>query len=52
MKDQDVQYKTKEFKDSEFVHGKAKRGTKVICDLKEDQSEFLEESGKWKVIGH
>merc|ERR1712010_82315 len=27
----------------EFVHGEVKRGTKVICYLKEDQSEFLEE---------
>merc|ERR1712173_577368 len=25
------------------VHGEVKRGTKVICYLKEDQSEFLEE---------
>merc|ERR1712202_99881 len=30
-------------KDSELVHGEVKRGTKVICYLKEDQSEFLEE---------
>merc|ERR1711981_907701 len=30
-------------KDAEFVHGEVKRGTKVICYLKEDQSEFLEE---------
>merc|ERR1712008_591661 len=30
-------------KDTEFVHGEVKRGTKVICYLKEDQSEFLEE---------
>merc|ERR1711939_996690 len=30
-------------KDSEMVHGEVKRGTKVICYLKEDQSEFLEE---------
>eukprot|EP00415_Alexandrium_ostenfeldii_P002416 UN2416 len=30
-------------KDPEFVHGRMKRGTKVICFLKEDQSEFLEE---------
>ena len=26
-----------------MVHGGVKRGTKVICYLKEDQSEFLEE---------
>merc|ERR1712087_867339 len=30
-------------KDSELVHGEIKRGTKIICYLKEDQSEFLEE---------
>merc|ERR1711904_321142 len=30
-------------KDPEMVHGEVKRGTKVICYLKEDQSEFLEE---------
>merc|ERR1711967_215072 len=30
-------------KDTELVHGEVKRGTKVICYLKEDQSEFLEE---------
>merc|ERR1711871_1256258 len=30
-------------KDAEFVHGEVKRGTKIICYLKEDQSEFLEE---------
>merc|ERR1712038_1767987 len=30
-------------KDSEQVHGEIKRGTKIICYLKEDQSEFLEE---------
>jgi len=30
-------------KDTELVHGEIKRGTKVICYLKEDQSEFLEE---------
>merc|ERR1712151_4752 len=30
-------------KDTEMVHGEVKRGTKVICFLKEDQSEFLEE---------
>merc|ERR1712137_678879 len=29
-------------KDAEFVHGEIKRGTKIICYLKEDQSEFLE----------
>merc|ERR1712141_432528 len=29
--------------DTELVHGEVKRGTKVICYLKEDQSEFLEE---------
>merc|ERR1712233_74341 len=29
-------------KDTELVHGEVKRGTKVICYLKEDQSEFLE----------
>ena len=29
--------------DTESVHGKVKRGTKVICYLKENQSEFLEE---------
>jgi len=29
-------------KDTEMVHGEVKRGTKVICYLKEDQSEFLE----------
>merc|ERR1739846_180506 len=28
---------------TEMVHGEVKRGTKVICYLKEDQSEFLEE---------
>merc|ERR1719367_2636541 len=28
-------------KDTEMVHGEIKRGTKVICYLKEDQSEFL-----------
>ena len=26
-----------------MVHGEVKRGTKIICYLKEDQSEFLEE---------
>merc|ERR1711994_1107709 len=30
-------------KDTELVNGEVKRGTKVICYLKEDQSEFLEE---------
>merc|ERR1712242_402199 len=30
-------------KDTEMVHGEVKRGPKVICYLKEDQSEFLEE---------
>merc|ERR1712176_282364 len=30
-------------KDTELVHGEVRRGTKVICYLKEDQSEFLEE---------
>merc|ERR1712007_114420 len=30
-------------KDTEMVHGEVKRGTKIICFLKEDQSEFLEE---------
>merc|ERR1712129_628200 len=29
--------------DTEMVHGEIKRGTKIICYLKEDQSEFLEE---------
>eukprot|EP00438_Fugacium_kawagutii_P014460 Skav223507 [mRNA] locus=scaffold1160:206258:215316:- [translate_table: standard] len=29
--------------DTELVHGEIKRGTKIICYLKEDQSEFLEE---------
>merc|ERR1740123_2107496 len=28
-------------KDTEFVHGEVKRGTKVICYLKEDHSEFI-----------
>merc|ERR1712159_610155 len=27
----------------EQVHGEVKRGTKIVCYLKEDQSEFLEE---------
>merc|ERR1712010_176942 len=30
-------------KDTEMAHGEVKRGTKIICYLKEDQSEFLEE---------
>ena len=30
-------------KDAELVHGEVKRSTRVICYLKEDQSEFLEE---------
>merc|ERR1712050_4715 len=30
-------------KDTELVHGEVKRGTKIICHLKEDQTEFLEE---------
>merc|ERR1712194_217881 len=30
-------------KDAEMVHGEVKRDTKIICYLKEDQSEFLEE---------
>merc|ERR1712071_452883 len=30
-------------KDTEVVHGEIKRGAKIICYLKEDQSEFLEE---------
>merc|ERR1712050_732409 len=30
-------------KDTEMVHGEIKRGTKIICYFKEDQSEFLEE---------
>ena len=30
-------------KDTEHVHGELKRGTKIICYLKEDMSEFLEE---------
>merc|ERR1711965_868504 len=30
-------------KDTEMVHGEVKRGAKIICYLKEDQSEFLEE---------
>merc|ERR1712003_162612 len=28
-------------KDTELVHGEVKRGTKIICYLKEDQSEFI-----------
>ena len=31
-------------KDTELVHGEIKRGTKIICYLKEDQSEFLEDA--------
>merc|ERR1711939_931001 len=30
-------------KDEDKVHGEITRGTKIICTLKEDQSEFLEE---------
>merc|ERR1711912_50597 len=30
-------------KDSEMPYGEIKRGTKIICHLKEDQTEFLEE---------
>merc|ERR1712048_249670 len=30
-------------KDTEQVHGEIKRGTKIVCHLKEDQTEFLEE---------
>merc|ERR1711907_622615 len=30
-------------KDDDKIHGEIKRGTKIICYLKEDQSEFLEE---------
>merc|ERR1712187_581808 len=30
-------------KDTDMVHGEVKRGTKIICHLKEDQTEFLEE---------
>merc|ERR1712076_82009 len=30
-------------KDTENAHSDIKRGTKIICYLKEDQSEFLEE---------
>merc|ERR1711956_80101 len=29
--------------DTEMVHGEVRRGTKVICYLKEDHSEFIEE---------
>jgi len=29
--------------DTEMVHGEVRRGTKVICELKEDHSEFLED---------
>ena len=32
-------------KNTEMIHGEVKRGTKVICYLKEDQSEFLNEVG-------
>ena len=28
---------------TEMVHGEVKRGTKIICYLKQDQSEFLED---------
>merc|ERR1712242_680549 len=30
-------------KDTEMAYGEVKRGTKIVCHLKEDQSEFLEE---------
>ena len=30
-------------KDTEMVHGEVKRGTKIICYLKEDRSDFREE---------
>merc|ERR1712014_456225 len=30
-------------KDTEMVYGEIKRGTKIVCHLKEDQTEFLEE---------
>jgi len=30
-------------KDTEMVFGEVKRGTKIVCHLKEDQTEFLEE---------
>jgi len=30
-------------RDTDMVHGGVKRGTHIICYLKEDQSEFLEE---------
>merc|ERR1712159_535656 len=30
-------------KDTELTYGEVKRGTKIICHLKEDQTEFLEE---------
>ena len=31
-------------KDEEMLHGEIKRGTKVMCHLKADQAEFLEET--------
>merc|ERR1712094_143997 len=30
-------------KDTELPYGEVKRGTKIVCHLKEDQTEFLEE---------
>merc|ERR1711939_1270065 len=30
-------------KDTDLTYGEIKRGTKIICHLKEDQTEFLEE---------
>merc|ERR1719316_2530314 len=30
-------------KDEEHVYGEVKRGTKIVCHLKEDMTEFLEE---------
>merc|ERR1712187_2878 len=30
-------------KDTEMPYGEVKRGTKIVCHLKEDQTEFLEE---------
>merc|ERR1712003_158165 len=30
-------------KDTDMTHGEVKRGTKIVCHLKEDQTEFLEE---------